>query len=686
MKKILTTLCALLFAVQFSSAQCTTTNATSCQCDTALSTDCNLLPDITISWNALLTYMGGPTEYSQTGNGVNNGRLKVSGATPNIGHGPLNVFGIDGSGNSTFICGTDTVVAPTANFVCPNGNPLPHLLAYQRIYHKSGNTMSSWIRPSGQVTYRGGTTLYNDEWGIFTLRIRNPFQPDPRQWSIVGFGHKLGFCLMDYNQCSDWPGHCRDTNTIYNQGTVMLNGAFPNWQLGGGGYGCDPYGQGISSGYEDIYSENLDGMWINIPPGTCNGNYWIVYEVDPHNYFLEEDETNNYTAVPFTLTLQSPPGTATIAILPDRYTLPCSNTTIKLTATAGTSYLWNTGDTVQSIWAGPGTYTVTVTNFCGTGTASYTVAPGVTPAAPTAANDTICVNTSAALNATGTNITWYDSLGNSVGTGNTFNTPILSSSQLYYAEDGPLTTPGTSSYIGKVDSLSAGAYSSSANYPFFTVYRPLKIKSVKVFANGAGNRTIQLMNQIGIILDARIINIPAGESRIDLNFDLQPGKNYSIRGYGTMNLFRNSAGAAYPYVMQDTLSIDSASNGMGSYYFFYNWEIETGGSTCTSPRTPVHAIVQTCIGIDDKSDLNRNISLYPNPSKGEFHLDIVMPSTGDVNASVTDIAGRELYKSKWTNVTGKQSYNVSLSHLSKGVYFMNLRIGNKKYVRKLIIE
>ena len=68
-------------------AQCTTTNATSCQCQNTSQTNCDLLPDITISWYALQNYAGGPNEYSQTGNGVNNGRLKVTGSTPNIGHG-----------------------------------------------------------------------------------------------------------------------------------------------------------------------------------------------------------------------------------------------------------------------------------------------------------------------------------------------------------------------------------------------------------------------------------------------------------------------------------------------------------------------------------------------------------------------------------------------------------------------
>ena len=135
-------------------AQCTTTNATSCQCLNTSQTNCDLLPDITISWYALQNYAGGPNEFSQTGNGVNNGRMKVSGSTPNIGHGSLTVRGQNNSGTRTFLCWTDTFTFPsTGTFTCPNGNPVPKQITTQRIYHKNGNTMTYWDRFAAAMTY-----------------------------------------------------------------------------------------------------------------------------------------------------------------------------------------------------------------------------------------------------------------------------------------------------------------------------------------------------------------------------------------------------------------------------------------------------------------------------------------------------------------------------------------------------
>ena len=112
MKKLLL-FCSVLFAGNAAIAQCTTTNATSCVCEDG-SSNCLLLPDITASWLGISN--NGYIEYPQTGAGTNyngqgpdDGRLRVSGSTPNIGHGSFTVRGENANGTRTFLCGNDTV-------------------------------------------------------------------------------------------------------------------------------------------------------------------------------------------------------------------------------------------------------------------------------------------------------------------------------------------------------------------------------------------------------------------------------------------------------------------------------------------------------------------------------------------------------------------------------------------------
>ena len=297
MKTRIKLLLALLLPVWgFAQVPCTTTNAAGCVCAQQGQNDCDLLPDITVSGWAVTNYAGGPNEYSQTGNGVNDGRLRITGSTPNIGYGSFTVGSVQ-----MWVCGNDTFTDyNTALSMCSS----PKQLIKQKIYHKSGSTMTYSERWAGTMTYHPTHGhMHVDDWGIFTLRIEDQNDPNPLHWPIVGDGAKLGFCLMDYGSCSTYNGHCRDANN-----NILTNTSFPNYGLGGMQYNCSPIEQGISSGWTDIYSENLDGMWIDIPPGTCNGDYWIVIEVDPNNNFLEADESNNWTAVPFTLTQQVPNG------------------------------------------------------------------------------------------------------------------------------------------------------------------------------------------------------------------------------------------------------------------------------------------------------------------------------------------------------------------------------------------
>jgi len=55
---------------------------------------------------------------------------------------------------------------------------------------------------------------------------------------------------------------------------------------------------------------------------------------------------------------------------------------------------------------------------------------------------------------------------------------------------------------------------------------------------------------------------------------MQPGTDYFIRIVGTVDLFRNSAGASYPYVLDDYITIFKANtSSTGYYYFFYDWHV-----------------------------------------------------------------------------------------------------------------
>ena len=323
---------ALFFAffvgISFSYAQCTTENSIGCECKDSDEIACDLLPDITVSWQWGI----GDYEEFPPGEGLRSGeinypdnwfeitpeveamgRIRVGARTPNIGSGPLNLRGADKDGYRWMIC-YDSGVADTFSVYdpdwneesyCPDGSAPKHI-SIQRVYQKKADgSMGFYEVMVGTMEYHPthGHMHFN-EWTIMSLRIPDPNNMEnPLEWEIVGDGAKVGFCVMDLGNCSSENAGCRDDESVYNEGTLLSQDDFPNYGLGGGGYGCSPVSQGISVGYNDTYGSYLDGMFLNIPLGTCNGDYAVVLEVP--QVMLEERLDNNFTWFPVTLTQQT---------------------------------------------------------------------------------------------------------------------------------------------------------------------------------------------------------------------------------------------------------------------------------------------------------------------------------------------------------------------------------------------
>lgn len=663
-------------------AQCTTTNATSCACPDG-GQECDLLPDVTISWYALLNYLNGPTEQV--------GRVYVSGSTPNIGMGPLEVRGVDLNGYRRFTCGTDTftVYDPSAQqqFACPNGGTAKQLTT-QRIFHKNGPTMTSRERvmPQGMTYHPTHGHTHYDQWGVYSLRMSETGVTDPRDWPIVGQGYKLGFCLMDYNSCGDAAvaNHCKDDNTVYNAGNNLGTSSFPNYGLGGP-YGCSMSRQGISSGYTDIYSEYLDGMWINIPANTCNGDYWIVYEVDPLNVVDEADEGNNFTAVPITLTQQSASGSPMASIHCDEQAYVCPGGHVKLEANAGTAYQWSNGATSNSIIAGAGTYTVEVASYCGTATSMpFTVTELPQPEAPVSDDVTICEGSTAVLTTTASSPVWADAQGVPLGTGDTFETPPLYASATYQVSS-TSTMAGDLMHGGKPDNSGGGGYHAGGISLKFDALKSFRLKSVLLFAGSTGMRTIEVVDEIGVMRHSRSAMVPAGESRMDLDFDILPGANYQLTVVGQVDLWRSTSGAAYPYAIGDVAMLTMSSVGMSYYPYFFDWEVEVGGGQCASAPTTVQVVVEVCTGVDGPLSL-RGFEVYPNPSKGWSEISLHLLAPADVRLDLTDALGRNVRSEAFRAVSGQVLRPLDTSVLPKGIYLLSLRVEGRLFQRRLVVQ
>lgn len=267
-------------------------------------------------------------------------------------------------------------------------------------------------------------------------------------------------------------------------------------------------------------------------------------------------------------------------------------------------WLWDFGDGNSSTAQHPthdytvnGDYTVvlTATNVNGTDVMTKVNYIHVDlPPAPSGLGDNVCENNSAALTATGStgSLNWYAAQngGPILSTGANYNTSQLSTTTSFYVEE---QFPGATQNLGPADNtFGGGGFFNGDQHLVFDCVAPVVLKTVKVYANGAGNRTIELRDNAGSVLQSAVVNIPDGEQTITLNFNIPVGVNLQL---GTLNgsqqdLYRNNTGPSYPYTIGGgEVTITQASPGLDWYYFFYNWEIESPG--CTSERTEVIATV-----------------------------------------------------------------------------------------------
>ncbi|MCX6200582.1 MAG: M4 family metallopeptidase, partial [Bacteroidetes bacterium] len=277
-----------------------------------------------------------------------------------------------------------------------------------------------------------------------------------------------------------------------------------------------------------------------------------------------------------------------------------------LSTSAPTSWLWNFGDGGTSTLQNPshtyftnGTFSVSLkaTNAYGNNTNTKNNYITINkPAAPVAANVSRCGNGTVLLAAISTDtIKWYANATDttSVSVSNPFVTPSLSSNTIYYAED---IVPGATAHVGPVND-SIGAVSNYSNitdrYLIFNCLATSTLKTVKVYAQGAGNRTIVLRDSTGAILQTLTVNLASGLNIVSLNFVLPVKNNLRLTINGTANLFRNTAGGVYPYTLAGLVSITGTNGTAGYYYYFYDWVIKS--SDCVSLRKAVTATINPAV-------------------------------------------------------------------------------------------
>ena len=372
----------------------------------------------------------------------------------------------------------------------------------------------------------------------------------------------------------------------------------------------------------------------------------------------------------------------------------CDGESVTLICSSAPEYTWSTGSTDQAIQiTEAGTYSVAIAGECAEPTSSedVTVELFSTPGTPVVEDEALTEPASTTLEFTGTELHWYESetAETPIYVGNSYTTPVLNETTTLWVED--VINHGLESAMGGSSNQSEGQYHNNSNYWLrFDAYQPLVVNSVKVFADGEGERTFAAINAEGTILDQVTVNVPDGESVVTIDLEVPEGVAHGLRTLdNNPQLWRDGQGSDlnYPYELGDLATITSSSvnnpnNATNYYYFFYDWTVSTQGVACASDRVPVTVTI-TAVGVADIHPLDGGLSLFPNPSNGQVQLQWDVTS-GPALCEVIDASGRVLYSRQASGPA--QLGTLDLTGLPKGVHILKLTQDGRTATARVVLR
>jgi len=369
-----------------------------------------------------------------------------------------------------------------------------------------------------------------------------------------------------------------------------------------------------------------------------------------------------------------------------------------ITTNGPLTWSWDFGDGSTSNVASPshtytqnGTYTVTLTTSNAIGSDNEVKTAYITinrPAAPvTAPLVSTAINTPAVLMATGSGtLIWYDASHTQVGTGSPFTTPPISATTTFYVAS---QIPGPTVNGGPADNTIGGGgnfNNNASRHLKFNVLKACTLKTVKIYAQGAGNRTVELRNAQGVSLQQKVVNLADGMNVVTLDLPLTVGTQYQLgvpAGSTNINMYRNNAGASFPYNISNLVSITGTdvTTSNAYYYYYYDWVVED--APCTSLEASVQ-VKPTGVGIQ-AALTDGTISLYPNPGNGLFTLDIQNGKVANIQVKIYDIMGKLVSEIPATQ-TDNFHKEINLNGLSKGTYMLQMQVGEERVFQKYILD
>ena len=94
-------------------------------------------------------------------------------------------------------------------------------------------------------------------------------------------------------------------------------------------------------------------------------------------------------------------------------------------------------------------------------------------------------------------------------------------------------------------------------------------------------------------------------------------------------------------------------------------------------------VVESTVGLDEEN--SSEISIYPNPSTGNFNLNISNVNAASVDVEITDVSGKVILSNAYNTNNGSVNESINISNVDDGVYIVRVN-GGQSIVKRIVIS